>query len=704
MRRLSTPPEGSTAFKYGRFSSDQQNPRSADDQLAEGTMICARQRWVDGGNFTDEGETGRSIINRPGLTEMLDRAMAGEADVIIVEDISRLGRNAADLHAIANRLKEAKVVIYTFSSGVLSGLDLSIRASMAEEASIEHGHRVKRGHRAGAKRGRVMGGIAYGYRLIQAREPVADGLQSKGPTALRNSDGGSDLKREIDPIQKMVVERIYRDFVNGISTHKICIALNAENVPGPGGGLWNSRRLTGDKRLNNGVLRNPIYVGRVVYGKSVTTFKSSTGKNKVTKGDVLDQIEEYVEELRIVSDELWDAAQERLERNAASIPNNARYPDYLLSGKVRCGRCREPYSVIGTTMGCTRRRRGAECDNRRRIKREDLEGAVLTGLKRQLLLPHILNLHLDEYHAEWKRAAEEMEARSRTTGARLVDLRVRLKNLYELAETASGAARDGFSDRINVLTAQVQQMERQERLQQKAQEPVIDADAMTLKIGALIDDLGANVNGPERDAARLKEALRSMITEVSVSPAPALGREDGRGNGPVSIKVTGSLTAMVDFSEDRVIHRRGSTSATVDHPNVGFTLYLSWAPRRQDSFEADIAIWNQMLDDADVPLTMAVLTEALEPLPENAGPALLNARDLRARRLLKYFQDSDLVGVVHWSSGIGRNAGWVWSTRAIDAATWRRRALDQPQPPLAIIGLGCPEAFVTTVGELPKHK
>ena len=152
-------------------------------------------------------------------------------------------------------------------------------------------------------------------------------------------------------------------------------------MPGPKGGLWSSRRLTGDKNLLNGILRNPIYTGRVICGKSKSDFKSSTGKTLVTKGAVIDQIEEQVEELRTISDDLWDAAQQRLDENSVETPNNARYADYVLSGKVRCGSCGERYSIMGDGYGCTLRRRGGDCDNKRRMQREDLESAVLNGLK-----------------------------------------------------------------------------------------------------------------------------------------------------------------------------------------------------------------------------------------------------------------------------------------------------------------------------------
>ncbi|WP_426024735.1 recombinase family protein [Brevundimonas sp. TSRC1-1] len=694
--RKALPPPGAAVLLYGRFSSDLQNPKSAEDQHAEGELFAARNGWTVAGKYADHGETGRSVVNRPGLLQMLDDAITNERQAIIVEDISRLGRNAADLHIIANRLKEAQVLIITFTSGVMSGLDLAIRASMAEEQSLEHGHRVKRGHRASAKRGRVMGGVAYGYRLAEAASEI-DGTVD-GPRR-RNSDGGKEQMRAVDPIQKVTVERIYRDFNAGMSTNQICKALNQECVPAPGGGLWYPRRLTGDKHLLNGVLRNPIYTGRVQYGKSVTTFRSSSGTNKVTPGLAADQIHEQVEALRIVSDEVWADAQARLAANSCTVPNQARYADYLLSRKVRCGSCGQPYSVVGEGMGCMSRRVGAPCENRRRVKRQDLEHTVLSGLKDRLLQPHILNLYLDEYRAEWGRMVLELEERAKVTAARLQDVRTRLGNLYELAETATGAARAGLSDRINTLDAEAQQLERLVRSQHKAATPSVEAADVIEKIGGLIDDMGAVVNGPERDAARLKETLRAMIDEVVVSPVPDLGKPDGRGSGPVSIKVTGSLTAMVDYCEGRVIHRRGTNPATVDDATVQYTIYVGWSPQRGAEFEVDVALWTAMLNDADVPLTLAVLTDALEHLDAGSGDDAFKARDRRARRVLEYFKGKSLVGCVHWSEGVGRTAGWVWSSQLDNAGLWRERAKAPPLAAIAVMRLAAPEAFGTVVGK-----
>lgn len=348
-------------------------------------------------------------------------------------------------------------------------------------------------------------------------------------------------------------------------------------------------------------------------------------------------------------------------------------------------------------MGCMSRRVGASCENRRRIKRQILESTVFAGLKEQLLKPHILDLYLDEYRAEWARIVLEAEDRAKFTQARLKDVRARLDNLYELAETAFGAARTGLSDRINVLHAEAQQLERAVRSQQRGTTASITAEKVIEKISGLIDDLEAVVNGPERDAARLKETLRAMIDEVVVSPAPEVGRPDGRGNGPVSIKVTGSLTAMIDFSEGRVIHRHGTNPLSVDDPTVEYTIYLGWSPKRSAELEADVALWTAMLSAADVPLTIQTMTDALEYLPPEADEEALKARDRRARRALSFLKQTEAIGCVHYSEGVGRTAGWVWSDRLDSADLWRERAKNLPDPPIAVVRLSAPEAFVTHI-------
>lgn len=400
------PPAGSRAIVLARFSSDLQNPRSADDQIREGVAYCERQGWIVVRTEKDEARTGRTTVGRSGYYNVMAAAEAGECEVVVIESVSRMARDAADMLMAARKLSEFGVVICTTGGGVLSGFELVIRAQVAQEQSEEKAQQVIRGQRGAASRGKVMGGVAYGYDLLE--EPDAE-----GHTRVKNNDATH-------------VERIYEDIAAGMSTTAICNALNAEGVPPPGGGkLWRAKAITGDPNLRTGIGRNPLYVGKLVYGKTQSKLISSTGQTKVTPGNVGDQVIYDLPHLRIVSNELWQTVQDILDNRTNPIPNRTRHPTYVFSGLIFCGCCGNSFPMVSRKLGCEGRRQGTGCRNRRRVSREELQDAVLDGLKTRILQPHILDLYLDEYRREVAKAVKDQANRQAGSQVRLQDIKAR---------------------------------------------------------------------------------------------------------------------------------------------------------------------------------------------------------------------------------------------------------------------------------------
>lgn len=690
----SLPLAGAVAFLYGRHSSDQQNEKSSEDQIELGRGLVVRHSWKIGGEFTDESRSGRSSHNRPNFNRMIDLAIAGHAQIIVAEDISRLLRNAAEMQVCAQRLKEAGVVIVTAAGNVIDGLELSIRAAMAQEQAEEHGRRVKRGHRAAAKRGRVVGGVAYGYRVRKASDDQNAFLSGK------NGDGGSDLNREIDPDTSLVARRIWSDYLAGLSTKQICQALNQEGVPGPGGGLWLTNALTGRKGVNTGILRNPIYRGLVVYGRTVSTFFPSSGRTKVTAGDTVDQIEEVREELRLVSDEEWHSAQLRLAELSVEHgkPHQARRATYVLSGKVFCGSCDKTYSIVGMNYGCTGRRYGAACENRRRVSRRDLETAVFTGMAERLLQPHLLELYLGEYRTELARARKEYEGRRCGLEKRLGELQRDVGNLLDqVAAGASGYARSRINDRVNALGAKIEQIERQLRMPPPGDADDVSAEAIIARMGELLSQVGDAAAGDERAAATVREILRGMIDKVVVTPKPATGKEDKRGFGPVSVQVFGSITKVVEFATGgREIQKRGTTSTALDLPNVGFTYDIDIARQERPSAEAKLFL--HLLRKAYGPVQKEELIRAIREGQVVDDMKQMATAHLGAERAIRFLQargDIRAVALQNWQKA------WVLNERGLADDEWRERFRNPegegPQPLWRYATP--PEAFVTVIGD-----
>ena len=61
---------------YARFSSDLQDVRSIADQIALAREHAARQGWHVAAEFTDAAISGASMLNRPGLRDLMRTAEA----------------------------------------------------------------------------------------------------------------------------------------------------------------------------------------------------------------------------------------------------------------------------------------------------------------------------------------------------------------------------------------------------------------------------------------------------------------------------------------------------------------------------------------------------------------------------------------------------------------------------------------------------
>jgi DNA invertase Pin-like site-specific DNA recombinase len=83
---------------YARYSSDLQNPRSIEDQLAH-LQRYLKQR---GGNpeharsFVD-AETSGGVWDRPGLQALLREVEANRIQQVFIEDVGRISRDGEDL-------------------------------------------------------------------------------------------------------------------------------------------------------------------------------------------------------------------------------------------------------------------------------------------------------------------------------------------------------------------------------------------------------------------------------------------------------------------------------------------------------------------------------------------------------------------------------------------------------------------------------
>lgn len=380
---------------YARYSSDKQNDASIEDQLRLCRERATREGWTIVDSYSDRSISGASLI-RPGIQDLLEDASAGNYDIVLAESLDRISRDQEDIAGVYKRLKFAGAQIVTLSEGSVSELEIGFKGTMGAVFLRDLADKTRRGLRGRVEAGRSGGGNSFGYDVVRRLE--ADGSQATG-------------ERQINPEEAAIVTRIFDDYVGGLSPRKIAQTLNEEGVTGPRGKAWGASSIHGNLRRGTGVLNNELYIGRLVWNRLRYLKDPDTGRRVSRLNPPEDWVSVPTPELRIVPQELWDAAKSRQQQaalpkrtNLGRAMGSARRAKYLLSGLLRCGACGGGMSVISQThIGCSAARNKGTCDNRKSVARTKVEDRVLTALSDQLMAPELFRAFCDEFVAESNR-------------------------------------------------------------------------------------------------------------------------------------------------------------------------------------------------------------------------------------------------------------------------------------------------------------
>jgi site-specific DNA recombinase len=407
-----------TTFKriatYERVSSEDQRLRETiknqTEELARTLQSTSGVLLVD--RYVDDGVSGTiPMAKRPGGRRLLEDAAKGRFDEVWVWKIDRLGRDDIDPLIVWQELERLGVTVRSVTEGVSDPFMYHIHVAVAAQERRTFLARTTAGMERAVKEGRFSGGICpLGYEVQghahEARIIPSSRIIWKDWTA-------ADL-----------IRHIYEFLANEHwSCHRIADHLNALGVPtayqhvapGPrraehGTGLqakWRAGRI-------RNIIIQTIYKGIFQYGKE------STKQRKLLE----------VSAPRLVSDELWQAAQETLARNRVIAKNTPHH--YLLSGLIKCGICGKSYCTSHskdsiTFWRCNGRNtfRGdsnARCQSKM-VKGTEIETIVWQDIERWLREPGDL---LKELEAE-------QDQDKKTTGqeAEKTDLEVRLMKLEQ---------------------------------------------------------------------------------------------------------------------------------------------------------------------------------------------------------------------------------------------------------------------------------
>lgn len=444
---------------YCRFSTDQQDKISIAAQLSNIEALCGREGLTIVARFQDEARQG-SDDNRPGYRALLAGLKRGDFAGIVADECSRFTRNQAELHRLVAELRFNDQFLVTAdgidSRSETSEIVLSVRAAIDAMESKKIGYRVFRSNRERHKSGYASGGRTFGYSSIAA--------------------DGDYRRRVVNEKEAEIVREIFTRFVAGDSAVSIAYDLNKRGVPSPGAAWnrpdrvagWTPTTICGAASKQDGIVRNSIYVGRVAWNKRTSKRTPGSGRRIQRKRASTEWVVRDDQTLRIVTDELWSAAQARIAARRPNQSKGGKPARYMLSGLLKCGCCGSSYAMANTrNYLCGGYRRGLDCNQGRVLSRAKAETNLLAGIKAKVTEPDYVKAIAATFRAKLRQ--HEQGDDKRTVTQELARTERELQNavdaLVSLGKSAALLARvRELETRKAALEAQLREIAKPPRL------------------------------------------------------------------------------------------------------------------------------------------------------------------------------------------------------------------------------------------------
>ncbi len=271
------------------------------------------------GEYSDQGKSGKSVEGREAFQQMMDDITQGGIDYVLVFKLSRFGRNAADVLTSLQQMQDYGTNLICVEDGIDSSKDsgklvISVLSAVAEIERENILVQTMEGRKQKAREGKWNGGFApYGYELINGELQVAED-------------------------ESEIIRIIFDKFIH--TTMGVNAVANYLNQHG----------YVKKKRQNNnldsfsssfvkGVLANPIYCGKIAYGRRKNEKVTGTRNDyHIVKQDAF-MLHDGIHQA-LVSEEDWQMAQ-RKRQDTGIKPDKTYSLDHahILSGILTCPVC-----------------------------------------------------------------------------------------------------------------------------------------------------------------------------------------------------------------------------------------------------------------------------------------------------------------------------------------------------------------------------
>ena len=506
-------------YTYTRVSTTMQTDGySLDAQKARMKAYADYNDYEIVSTYEDARKSGKSIEGRLEFNRMMEDIKSGKDGVsfVLVFKLSRFARNAADVLSTLQVMQDFGVNLICVEDGIDSSKDagklmISVLSAVAEIERENIRVQTMEGRIQKAREGKWNGGFApYGYQLIDGKLQINE--------------------EEAEAIRVIFDQYVHTDIgANGVAKY-------LENH-----GIQKIQRQNGknplfDAHLVRLILKNPVYCGKIAYGRRKTEKVYGT-RNEYHLVEQDNYILTDGQHEAIIAEDVWQAAQVKLLAQAKKYEHVNRGKDtktHLLSGIVKCPVCGAGMygnksikrKKDGTKYkdfyyyGCKHRTmtRGHKCDYKKLIREELLDDAVAEVIVKLVGNPKFAAMMQEKINSKVDTAIIDAE---------LADFEKQLRQYcavkLKLAEEIDSLDSDDrhymkrkadLDDRLYRMYDKIEDVETQ-LIETRAKKQAVEAEKLTgdniYKVLIYFEKLYAMMNEVER-----RQLMEALIFEIQI--------------------------------------------------------------------------------------------------------------------------------------------------------------------------------------------
>lgn len=482
--RLSVDDASNSAKAMNYIPADEST--SIENQRELLSKFAMLNGWVEVKTYVDDGYSGGNF-QRPGFLEMLEDARRGVINLILVKDLSRLGRDFVEVGRYTD------IIFPQLGCRFVSVLDCL--DSEGDNTDMLHFRSLMNDYHLRDLSSKIKS-------VLHSKKVSGQYVSAYAPYGYKKSTEDKH-KLVIDEYAAGIVRRIYEMRLAGTAYSRIAAALNGEGILPPrrywqqnyGKGPETSAQLWTDTMVKV-ILRNEVYTGTLCQNRTGSrSYKDPTLINKPTSAWIR---HEAVHEA-IVSTEVWQTVQtinqtakERAANNQAPLPK-------LFSSILVCADCKSPMVASSQiqhrkngdvkryiSYSCNRYLRSGRCVcSRHRVSELTLAQIISEEIRAQA---QAVTLDKDAFVDKLKCQIADLDER-RLSGVKQEISRLR-RRVHELESLTAKLYEDKYSGAISRDTfVLLMQKNEQERLAkaERLETLLTEVNAAEEKVAAIHD-------------------------------------------------------------------------------------------------------------------------------------------------------------------------------------------------------------------------